>query len=109
MSNDLELKPEAGKGLILNARILWTFSAAARFTSDPQDRALADRAYDYLIDKFLDRDHGGYFWELDPAGNRRRHDQEDLRPGLLRLRACEYHRAFDASGRACSTRSMSSG
>ena len=32
MSNDLRVKEDASKGLILNARILWTFAAAYRGT-----------------------------------------------------------------------------
>ena len=32
MSNDLRAQEDASKGLILNARILWTFSAAHRYT-----------------------------------------------------------------------------
>ena len=95
MSNDLQVRPEAGKGLILNARILWTFSAAARFTNDPADRALADRAYNYLIEKFLDRDHGGYFWELDPAGNVVDATKKIYGQAFCAYALSEYHRAFD--------------
>jgi mannobiose 2-epimerase len=68
MSNDLTVQDDAPKGLILNARILWTFSAVWRYTQDQRDRALARRAYEYLIDRFLDEEHGGCFWELDPDG-----------------------------------------
>ena len=93
MSNDLQIKPEAGKGLILNARILWTFSAAARFTNDPADRALADRAYNYLIEEFLDRDHGGYFWELDPAGNVVDATKKIYGQAFCVYALSEYHRA----------------
>lgn len=68
MSNDLHVQQDAPKGLILNARILWTFSAAWRDTRDERDRALARRAYEYLADHFLDEEEGGYFWQLDPSG-----------------------------------------
>ncbi len=95
MSNDLQIRPEAGKGLILNARILWTFSAAARFTNDPADRALADRAYNYLIEKFLDRDHGGYFWQLDPAGNVVDATKKIYGQAFCAYALGEYHGAFD--------------
>jgi len=93
MSNDLQIRPEAGKGLILNARILWTFSAAARFTNDPADRALAERAYNYLVEKFLDRDHGGYFWELDPAGNVVDGTKKIYGQAFSAYALSEYHRA----------------
>ncbi|NLH43224.1 MAG: N-acyl-D-glucosamine 2-epimerase, partial [Planctomycetes bacterium] len=69
MSNDLRIRDDAPKGLILNARLLWSFSAFYRHTRDERDRVLARRAYEYLITRFLDERHGGYFWELDPAGN----------------------------------------
>jgi mannobiose 2-epimerase len=68
MSNDLHVQEDAPKGLILNARILWAFSAVYRYTRDEQDRALAWRAYEYLTHHFYDGQHGGYFWELDPSG-----------------------------------------
>ena len=68
MSNDLHVQTDAAKGLILNARLLWTFSAVYRYTRDEQDRTLAWRAYEYLTHHFLDEQHGGYFWELDPNG-----------------------------------------
>jgi len=69
MSNDLYVHANANKGLILNARILWTFCAAYRYTHEEQDRALASRAYDYLTSRFLDPQHGGCFWELDARGS----------------------------------------
>ena len=95
MSNDLQIRPEAGKGLILNARILWTFSATARFSNDQADRALAQRAYDYLIEHFLDRDHGGYYWELDPAGVVVDVTKKIYGQAFCVYALCEYHRAFD--------------
>lgn len=53
--------PTAAKGLVLNARILWTFSAT-------NQKEIADRAYNYLINHFLDKTHGGLYWNLDPIG-----------------------------------------
>ena len=41
-----ELHPEAEKGAILNARILWTFSAAYRVLRKPEYLELATRAKD---------------------------------------------------------------
>ena len=60
--------PEAPKGLVLNSRILWTFSAAWRSTGQGIWRTIADRAYAYLLDNFLDGDYGGAFWSLNAAG-----------------------------------------
>ena len=60
--------PAAGKGGVLNARILWTFSAAARRYDDADYRTLADRAFRYLADHFLDVEFGGLYWEVDRLG-----------------------------------------
>ncbi len=68
MSNDLHIQEDAPKGLILNARILWTFSAAYGYTRSNEDQVLARRAYEYLTRHFLDPQRGGYFWELAPNG-----------------------------------------
>lgn len=62
------LDSQADKGAVLNARILWTFSAAARATGEPAYRTAADRAFDYLSTHFWDTEHGGIFWSLDPLG-----------------------------------------
>ncbi|MGQ1889671.1 AGE family epimerase/isomerase [Thermophagus sp. OGC60D27] len=56
------------KSLVLNARILWTFSAAYNFLGDRHYLELAHRAYDYLIHHFLDKKHGGLFWSVDFKG-----------------------------------------
>lgn len=55
----------ASKGIILNARILWFFSEAAQEVDNPVYRNCAVRAYDYLLAHFIDKEHGGVYWELD--------------------------------------------
>lgn len=59
----------APKGAILNARILWTFSAAYRILRRPEYLDTATRAKRYLIDRFYDNDFGGVYWSLDADGN----------------------------------------
>lgn len=63
-------KPDAPKGVVLNSRILWTFSAAARHTGhDDQYLPTADRAFAYLNNHFRDRQHGGVYWSVRPDGS----------------------------------------
>ena len=62
------LHPDAEKGAVLNARILWTFSAAARVLNNTPYRILAARAYDYLMQQFMDREQGGVYWSLNADG-----------------------------------------
>ena len=57
------------KGAILNARILWTFSAAYRFLRKPEYLDTATRAKHEIIDKFYDKELGGVYWSLDKEGN----------------------------------------
>jgi len=68
MRNDLSIEPEAAKGLIQNTRILWTFSRAYIFQADERFLAMAQRSYDYLLEKFWDEKYGGAFWSLDYQG-----------------------------------------
>jgi len=64
-----EVNAEAAKGVVLNARLLWTFSAAGRMLDDPKIKQLADRAFAYLKTYFWDNEQGGLFWALDYQGN----------------------------------------
>jgi cellobiose epimerase len=60
--------PEAEKGGILNARILWTYSSAYRVTGDTSYLRLAKRAKDYIISHFLDKEYGGAYLSLKADG-----------------------------------------
>ena len=63
------LHPDAEKGAVLNARILWTFSAATRLFHKMPYHIMATRAKDYLIARFIDRVQGGVYWSLNADGN----------------------------------------
>lgn len=68
---DAQNRPDlaAPRGLVLNSRILWTFSAAARTQNQPARIAVADRAYAYIREHFLDREYGGAYWSVAPDGS----------------------------------------
>lgn len=68
MKGDGTLVKDANKGCILNARILWSFSAAYRVTGRSEYLAAATRAKDYILEHFIDPLYGGAFWELDCLG-----------------------------------------
>jgi mannobiose 2-epimerase len=95
MSNDLCVQDDAPKGLILNARILWTFSAAYAYAQDDRDRTLASRAYEYLMHHFLDEKHGGCFWELDPNGAVLDDKKKIYGEAFCLYALAEYHRVFN--------------
>lgn len=60
---------KANKGVILNTRLLWSFSAACNFNNDPELKVLAYRAYNYLEENFYDHLNKGFFWEVDYLGS----------------------------------------
>lgn len=59
---------DADKGVVLNARILWTFSSAYNFLKDEKYLIIAKRAFDYLVKQFWDKDYEGVFWSLTYDG-----------------------------------------
>ena len=61
--------PEAEKGAILNARILWAFAASYRVLRKAEYLKAAERARDYIFDHFLDKEEGGVYWSVDSEGN----------------------------------------
>jgi mannobiose 2-epimerase len=87
--------PEASKGGILNARILWTFSAAYQHTKDESDLKTATRAYDYLRTTFIDTTHGGIFWELDAKGNKLNGRKQIYAQAFTIYALAEYYKITD--------------
>jgi mannobiose 2-epimerase len=69
IANDFTIDPLAHKGLILNARILWTFAKAYRVYGDEVYLRTARRAYEYLRQYFWDAEFGGMYWMADHLGN----------------------------------------
>lgn len=58
----------APKGMVLNSRILWAFSAAAIYEYNQQYKETADRAFKYIQQYFIDLTHGGVYWSVDAEG-----------------------------------------
>ena len=60
--------PEAPKGLVMNSRILWAFSAAFNHGSERAYLVPARRAFQYLLRHFIDHEYGGVRWSVDHTG-----------------------------------------
>lgn len=58
----------APRGIVLYSRILWTFSAAYRFTRKESHLVMATRAFNYILQHFMDHEYGGVWWSLDHEG-----------------------------------------
>ncbi|MBR1934176.1 MAG: AGE family epimerase/isomerase [Prevotella sp.] len=63
-----QLHPEAEKGAVLNARILWSFASAYRVLGNPAYLKAALRAKQYILQHFIDKEQGGVFWSVDYQG-----------------------------------------
>ena len=84
---------EAPKGAIMNARILWTFSAAHRIYPDASYLEVAQRAYQYLLDHFIDRTYGGVYWEVNYRGEVSSSRKQIYAMAFTIYAMSEYHRA----------------
>ena len=93
MRGDGTLVPEADKGCILNARILWSFSAAYRVLRKPDYLMAATRAKDYILEHFIDKEHGGAYWCLDAKGNPLDTKKQFYAIGFVIYGLSEYARA----------------
>ncbi|MDE6337320.1 MAG: AGE family epimerase/isomerase [Muribaculaceae bacterium] len=62
------LLPDAPKGAILHARILWTFSAAYNATGNVAYLYAARQALDYILANFIDEVYGGAYWSVTSEG-----------------------------------------
>lgn len=83
----------AGKGAVLNARILWTFSAAYRMFNQPEYLETARRAYAYIISYFTDKKYGGIYWELEADGKVRSSRKHIYATAFTIYGLAEYHMA----------------
>ncbi|REL24953.1 N-acyl-D-glucosamine 2-epimerase [Rhodohalobacter sp. SW132] len=68
LDNSGHLYKEADKAVILNARLLWTFSAAYRVMNDEHYLELATRSFHYLENHFYDSEFRGFYWSVDFKG-----------------------------------------
>ena len=89
------LHPEAEKGAILNARILWSFSAAYRVLGNQEYLEAATRAKDYIIEHFIDPEYGGVYWSVDYQGNPLDTKKQFYAIGFAIYGLTEYARATD--------------
>lgn len=66
--SDGTILEDAPKGVILNARIIWSFAAA--YAAMPKQEYLdaAQHAKEYFLEHFIDKEYGGVYWSLTAKG-----------------------------------------
>lgn len=85
IDSDNVVHPTAPKGAVLNARILWAFSAAYNHNKTDQYLLTATRAFEYIRDHFIDKAYGGVYWTVDHKG-----DMPDPKKQAYAIAFCIY-------------------
>ena len=101
MDGHCVLHADADKGAILNARILWSFSAAYRVLAHvspcsphlPKYLEAATRAKRYFMNHFIDREYGGVYWSIDFKGRPKDTKKQFYAIGFAIYGLSEYARA----------------
>ncbi len=95
INNDMSIIRAAEKGQVLNARILWTFSAVYKKNKYMRDLELARRAYDFIINYFYDPEFGGYYWSLNPDGTPKETKKQIYAQAFVIYALSEYFKIAD--------------
>jgi len=88
-----QVHPDADKGGILNARILWTFSSAFRVLRDSSYLRLAVSSKDYILKHFIDKEYGGAFMTVKSNGEPSDTRKQVLTQSYFIYALAEYYRA----------------
>ena len=94
LSNDLKPDRSQPKGLIVNSRILWAFSAVHRIRPEPVYFDMAARAFDFVMNKFWDPQYGGAFWRLEDSGVVLDDSKKTYGQAFYIYALTEFYRAF---------------
>ena len=70
MSAEGKVLYDAPRGVILNARIIWSFAAAYAALGQTEYLVAAVHARDYFLEHFCDHKYGGVYWSVSPEGER---------------------------------------
>ena len=93
VNNDNEPDIHADKGVVMHARILWTFAAAFRYTHNKEHKDMAKYAYDYLLKNFKDETYGGVYWSIDAAGKMKEGKKQIYGLAFVIYALSEWHAA----------------
>lgn len=88
-----QIFPDEDKGGILNARILWTYSASYRVLKDTAYLHLATRAKDYIMAHFIDKQYGGAYRSVNSKGEPSDTRKQTYTQSFFIYGLAEYYRA----------------
>jgi len=92
VSNEGDIRKDAKKGAVLNARILWFFSEASLCLGDSEALAMAHRAFDVLQTHFTDLKDGGIFWSINPDGTVLETKKQTYAQAFVIYAYCAYYK-----------------
>jgi cellobiose epimerase len=95
ITGDGRLVHDAVKGGILNARILWTFSAAYHLEKNPLYLDMAKRAKDFILSHFFDHESGGTYWTISFDGKPADTKKQIYSQAFFIYAFTEYYRASE--------------
>ncbi|MDR0829207.1 MAG: AGE family epimerase/isomerase [Prevotellaceae bacterium] len=93
MTGENVLMPNAEKGGILNARILWSFSSAYLELKNSEYLKTAKIAKIYILKNFFDNEFGGTFWSLNADGSPADTKKQIYSQAFFIYALVEYYRA----------------
>ena len=82
------------KAIVLNARILWTFTMAYEVFGDEIYAKLAKRAFNYISERFWDKEFGGAYWMLNSEGIPIETEKRTYGQAFIVYSMAEYYNAF---------------
>ena len=83
--------PNSNKGIILNARLLWSLAKVSNHIQTKEYSILLQRSYSYIQKYFTDETDQGVFWELDFEGNPINTEKKAIAQAYALLGLSEYY------------------
>lgn len=95
ITNDGKKFPDAPLSAVFVTRIMWTFSAAYRYSPQPKYRQMADEAFRIVKEMFWDDSNGGIYWSVLPDGTAVDTNKQFYAQAFYLYALSEYHLAFN--------------
>ncbi len=85
--------PNEPKSIVINSRILWTFSTAYILFRKQAYLAVATRAFNYVETYFIDTQNGGVYWSVNADGSPLERKKQIYGHAFAIFGLSEYYRA----------------
>ena len=89
---------DAPRGVILNARLIWTFAAAYKALGNTEYLVAAMHARDWFLEHFCDHKWGGVYWSVSAEGERQDTKKQLYAQGINLYRVVETYFADAENG-----------